>query len=610
MDQTAPAASTTQANPVADTKTADKSAVSVRGMTSLVDALYAKGLVNDEVLKTIKFESITSNTSPEQLLLSKQIVGEEEIQKTRSEMFGIGYVELNSITIPPETLNKLPSDMARKNTAVIFEETNNRFKVAMYDPLDLQRVKFLESVLKKRVDAYYSTSTAINHIIDTKYGAQITQEVTEALEDVGVVELDNVMTAEDLSKQNLDNAPVSKIVSMILDYAVKHQASDIHIEPREGKVSVRYRVHGILGEKLVLPLTLAPSIVSRIKILSNMKIDEHRVPQDNRFQIRTGDKVVDIRVSIMPAIYGEKVVMRLLEKGGGALSLETTGLRGPGYKAYKEALGRTQGIILITGPTGSGKTQTLASSLSILNKQEVNIVTVEDPVEIRIDGINQVQVNPEVGLTFANALRSFLRQDPDIIMVGEIRDSETANLAVQAALVGRLVLATLHTNSAAGAIPRLLDMGVQPFLLSSTINVIVAQRLVRRLCDDCKAEYEASDEIVDMLHKSLDTLHGFDLMKKDTSEKIHFDSRTEKVKLYKAVGCPKCNDSGYRGRIGIFEVMEVTQKIGKMIMGQLSSGDLQTQALADGMITMVQDGYMKALEGMTTVEEVIRVQNV
>ncbi len=589
-------------------KPADGSS-SVRGMTNLVDALFTKGIVNDETLRAVKFESITTGKSHAQILLAKNLVSDADIQKVKAEMFGLNYVDLASVVIDMQVLNKIPAEAAARNQVIAFEETNNRLKLAMVDPLDLQKINFIESLVGKKVDAYYATAEAIQHVIDSKYGAQIGKEVDRALEDVGIVDLAHESQIADLSTGSIDSAPVSKIVNMILDYAVKHHASDVHIEPRETRIVVRYRVHGILGEKLSLPPRLGPSIVSRIKILANMKIDEHRVPQDNRFQVKTSDKVVDIRVSVMPAIYGEKVVMRLLEKGGSALTLESTGLRGPALKIYRENLSKTQGIILITGPTGSGKTQTLASSLTILNKQEVNIVTIEDPVEIRIDGITQVQVNPEVGLTFSTGLRSFLRQDPDVIMVGEIRDTETANLAVQAALTGHLVLATLHTNSAAGALPRLLDMGVQPFLIASTIDVIVGQRLVRRLCDECKQPYIAEPHLIEMLHKTLDGLHGFDLYTYPKSEKVHFDSHTDQVTLYRPVGCPKCADTGYSGRLGIFEAMKMSDKIGQMIMSHLSASDIGNQSVSEGMITMVQDGYLKALEGITTVEEVMRVQN-
>ncbi len=529
-------------------------AVSVKGMTNITEALYTKGLIDEQTLRNIKFEAITANRTPEQIIISKNIVTEKQIQELKAEMFGMGFVDLADIAVDVQVLNKISKDIAARNMAIAFEENANRVKVAMADPLDLQKVKFLEGLLKKRVDAYFATVTEIQRILDTKYGAQIGKEVTQALEDVGVLDLGRSgAQSTDIAEADIDSAPVAKIVNLILDYAIKHNASDVHIEPREGKISVRYRVGGILSEKLTIPPRLGPAVVSRIKILCNMKIDEHRVPQDNRFQVKSGEKSVDIRVSIMPTIYGEKVVMRLLQKDNGIVGLEQTGLRGPGFKLFRNALEKTQGIILITGPTGSGKTLTLASSLAILNKQEVNIVTVEDPVEIRIDGITQVQVNPEVGLTFATALRSFLRQDPDIIMVGEIRDSETAELAVQAALVGRLVLATLHTNSAAGALPRLLDMGAQPFLLASTINIIMAQRLVRKLCDDCKQSYEPDAQVVDLIHRTLDGLKGFDLYTSPKAEKIHFDSETKKVILYKPVGCPKCGETGYVGRTGIFE---------------------------------------------------------
>jgi type IV pilus assembly protein PilB len=410
---------------------------------------------------------------------------------------------------------------------------------------------------------------------------------------------------------------------MILEYGIKFKASDAHIEPRENKLSVRFRINGLLVEKLSdLPLQLVNPIVARIKILSNLKIDEHRVPQDGRFEVAFGKVKVDIRVSIMPTVYGEKVVLRFLDKTSGVFPLESTGLRGSGYKVYKDALKQTQGIILVTGPTGSGKTVTLASSLAILNKPEVNIVTLEDPVEIRINGVNQVQVNSDVGLTFAVGLRSFLRQDPDIIMVGEIRDEETAQLATQAALVGRLVIATLHTNSAAGAIPRLLNMNIEPFLLSSVIDVIVAQRLPRKICEHCKEAHNATEDQIKLLHTVLDGIKGYDLWNYGSPRDIPADEQNvedinkikkerptnEKVKLYKGKGCEYCNDSGYLGRIGIFEVLKVDEKISKLIMQHKSAQEIQDFAMMEGMITMIQDGFMKALEGITTIEEVLRVQ--
>ncbi|MDQ7020464.1 MAG: GspE/PulE family protein [Candidatus Dojkabacteria bacterium] len=334
------------------------------------------------------------------------------------------------------------------------------------------------------------------------------------------------------------------------------------------------------------------------------------MPQDNRFQVKNADNsYTDIRVSIMPSIHGEKIVLRLQATSKGILDLEKTGIRGQSYKRLRDALSKTQGIILVTGPTGSGKTQTLASSLKILNTSKVNIITLEDPVEIKIDGINQVQVNAEVGLTFASGLRSILRQDPDVIMVGEIRDSETAALAVQAALVGRLVMATLHTNSAAGAFVRLIDMGIEPFLLSSTVNIVEAQRLVRVLCKECKQPYEASPEVIETIHKELDPLNGINIYDDEKKLRIHFDKNTKNATLHKAVGCPQCNQTGYASRSGIFECLVISEGISKLILEKASISSINEKAISEGMMTMIQDGFIKVLEGITTLEEVMRVRN-
>lgn len=350
--------------------------------------------------------------------------------------------------------------------------------------------------------------------------------------------------------------------------------------------------------------------------MSDLKIDEHRIAQDGRFEAQFGKTKVDLRVSIMPTIYGEKIVLRFLDKTSGVFPLEETGLRGNAYKLYKESLSRTQGIILVTGPTGSGKTVTLSSSLAILNKPEVNIVTLEDPVEVRVDGVNQVQINAEVGLTFANGLRAFLRQDPDVIMVGEIRDQETAQLATQAALVGRLVLATLHTNSAAAAIPRLLNMDIEPFLLASTINLVMAQRLPRKICEHCKTVHEPTPEQTKRIHEVLAGIKGYDNWNQGIQRNIPKDdgessvNTTENsIKLYKGKGCERCNNTGYQGRIGIFEVLKVDEKISKMIVEHRTAAEIEQVAKDNGMITMIQDGFMKMLDGITTFEEVLRVQN-
>lgn len=418
------------------------------GSTNIADLLFKRGVIDADKLKQIKFEAINTGKTLESIIMDQNIVSEIELAKAKAEGFNIPFVDLMNTNIPTEVMQKLPKAMAEKNMAVPFADTPQSISVAMSDPLDLQKTKFLQAILGKPVKPFYSAPGTIKTIIDTRYGAQVGSEVEEALEEVeGVVDIRTTSsTTEDITS-NLSSAPVSKIVNMILEYAAKYKSSDIHIEPRENKLIVRYRINGVMSEKLSLPRKLIPPIISRLKILADLKIDEHRIPQDGRIQIKIDDNLVDLRVSIVPTVYGEKIVMRLLERGTSILPLESTGLRGSGYKIYMEALQKTQGIILITGPTGSGKTQTLASSLSILNKPDINIMTLENPVEIRVDGVNQVQINPDVGLTFAKGLRAFLRQDPDVIMVGEIRDAETAELAIQASLTGHLVLATLNISN-------------------------------------------------------------------------------------------------------------------------------------------------------------------
>ncbi len=587
--------------------------ISVSGMSNLIDAVVKKGKLDSAKTEEMKKLVVTGNKTMEQALIEQGGVDEDQVYQIKAEMLNIEFIDLTQKDISQDILHKIPQEEARKNLAVPVEQGPNGVKVAMVDPMDLQKTKYLGAMVGGAIEPVLSSPRMINYVIDNQYGAQVGSEVQEALDDItdagssGTSEV--VRDVTDLSSGGLANAPVSKIVNMILEYSIRYKSSDIHIEPRENRIAVRFRIYGVLSEKLTLPKKLLSAIVSRIKILADLKIDEHRIPQDGRFQVKLGKKVVDLRVSIVPAVYGEKVVMRLLEKGGGSMQIEDTGMRGYSLKAYKEALQKTEGIILVTGPTGSGKTQTLASSLKILNKEGVNIMTLENPVEIRIDGVNQVQINEEVGLTFAKGLRSFLRQDPDIIMVGEIRDTETAELAVQAALTGHLVLATLHTNSAAGAIPRLIDMGIEPFLLSSTMNIILAQRLVRRICADCKEAYYVDKEMVNEIHKVLDGIN-YDYYKLPNNEegdpKVIDD---DKVALYRGKKCSKCNDTGYTGRVGIFEALIVDEGISKLTVQKAAANEINKAAIAKGMVTMTQDGFMKALEGITSLEEILRVQS-
>jgi len=573
-----------------------------REHNSLLSKLIEKQILTQAQQSEIKTKAMQSGRSIEDVLTSGNYVTNKQLFALKSELFNIPFANLTDINISLDALNKISQNVARKNMAIAYEETPDVIKIAMADPLDIQKVKFIRTIVGKKVEPHFADPEMISSIIDSRYGTQIgVDEVSDALEDVGdVVEIGNTLTETSDLGQDIATAPVSRIVNLILEFATKHKASDVHIEQRESRIAVRYRVGGVLEEKLTLPKKLGGAVVSRIKILSNLKIDEHRMPQDGRFQIKSQGEFIDLRVSIMPAVYGEKVVMRLLPKGGAGLDLEETGMTGRNLTIYKEALKKTQGIILVTGPTGSGKTVTLASSLKILNRPEVNIMTLEDPVEIRIDGITQVQVNSEVGLTFAKGLRSFLRQDPDIIMVGEIRDRETAELAVQASLTGHLVLATLHTSNAAGGIPRLTDMDIEAFLLSSTINVIAAQRLTRRICKYCRETYTASPEEVVSVRKALSSLNGFNLEQ-------FIAKNGGKITLARGRGCPKCSDAGYKGRIGIFEMMKMSDTLSAMTVSRESAKVLQEQAIKEGMITMIQDGFLKVLEGMTTIEEVLRV---
>lgn len=566
----------------------------------LVRKLIEKKLISEDQYQQAKVKALTLGKDIEKILIDDKVISSQDFYKAKSEVYNIPFINIAEKRIPLEILNTFSKDIAKKNQAIAFEETPDTVRVAMVDPLDIQKVRFLTTIIGKRIEPYFTDPAAIKLVVDGRYGAQINDEVDEAMEDVA--DIVDVTGEGELGNEDLSSAPVAKIVNMILEYAVKHKASDVHIEPRESEIIVRYRMSGVLSEKLTFPKKLDKPVVARIKILSNLKIDEHRIPQDGRFQVKMEEYLVDVRVSIMPSVYGEKVVLRLLERGGNTIEFDGTGIRGQAKKDFLESLVKTQGIILVTGPTGSGKTVTLASSLRIINKPEVNIITLEDPVEIRIEGITQIQINNDVGLTFANGLRAILRQDPDIIMVGEIRDKETAKLAVQASLTGHLVLATLHTNSASGAIPRLIDMGIEPFLLSSTINLVAAQRLTRKICLDCKIQEQATDEQSNLIKKVLMDIPGFDF------DKLLRQNNNSLV-LNRGKGCPKCGDSGYRGRIGIFEAFKVDDDILKLITQASTSQIIHNTAVDKGMITMMQDGFFKVLEGLTTIEEVLRVVN-
>ncbi len=575
---------------------------------SIEDILFEQKKISAENRSLVKLESINTGKSSEDIIREHNFVTPEDLTAARGEIIGVSFYNPTTKPIPSDVLSLIPEPAARRYVLIPFAlAADGVLSVAMSDPLDLQVVEFIERKSGKRVVPFISTAGLINQAIADQYSQSLTSTVASAVEESSTVqgqeELKDLDKVEDVIKE----APVAKIVSTLLEYALKGRASDIHIEPLEDKTRVRYRIDGILQERVVLPQKVHEALTSRIKILSSLKIDEKRIPQDGRFTFKLGEQVVDLRVSTLPTVHGEKIVMRLLPKAGSAPTLDELGLRGMGLKIFEDNIIRPNGIVLVTGPTGSGKTTTLFAALSKVNSDKVNIVTLEDPVEYQIPGVNQVQINPVAGLTFASGLRSFLRQDPNIIMVGEIRDSETAGLAIQAALTGHLVFSTLHTNSSAGALPRLMDMGAETFLLASSMSAIVGQRVVRVICVDCKEEYDPPETVVSNIKEVLGNLVASKKLAPNEAKDMAEVTGAKKFKLYKGKGCDKCGDSGYKGRMGLFEVLNVTEKIGKLILERAPSNDIEKLATDDGMITMKQDGYLKALEGITTIEEVLRV---
>lgn len=540
-----------------------------------------------------------------QLLVAEKILNEETLAKAKAAFLNLPYINLGSVTIVDEVLEMIPPESRAFYKMIAFEQNNNDLKVAMVDPTNIQALEALEFLGQKtgsQIQIYLTSLASIQPYLE---GKNIKEVVGEALEDIAIKEQNenrNIKSKDELDEEEDKTAvkeedPIIKIVDVILANAIKANASDIHIEPSENDVRVRYRIDGILHTSLRLPKNVLSAIISRIKILSNLKIDETRLPQDGRFHFETKDKSIDLRVSSLPLMYGEKIVMRLLDKTNEVPTLEQLGIRGKALDLVLENIKKTHGVFLITGPTGSGKSTTLYSILTIRNTNEVNIVTLEDPVEYFIEGVNQSQIKPEIGLTFASGLRSILRQDPNIVMVGEIRDEETAELAVHAALTGHLVFSTLHTNNAVGAIPRLMNMGIEQFLLSASVNLIMAQRLVRKLCQNCRKEAE----ITSVMRKEIDQ-HLLTVPKEYTK-----DLDLKNYKVYEAVGCEKCGNVGYKGRLGIYEVLPMLNELQEVIFSKLPAHKIYEAANKFGVITMKQDGILKVIRGETTMEEIVRV---
>lgn len=564
----------------------------------VLNILIKNGVIDQKKADQIELASLQNNTPIDEYLFRQTDLKKADILAALSSIMKVPYVDIANTAVDPVALGFISESVSRKYfiIPVSYNPKESIIILATADPFNISLFDFLEQKTGKKIIASLGFGDDIRKAIDISYSQSLSPEVKEALKEVKSQQ--QVQPSGELGGTVIKEAPIAKIVSTVLEFAVKSRASDIHIEPEETKTRIRYRIDGILQEKLSLPRTIHDSLVSRIKILSEMKIDEKRIPQDGRFSYKLGLDEVDLRVSTLPTVHGEKIVMRLLKKTGGLPSLTSLGLRGPQLKGLEDAILKPYGIVLVTGPTGSGKTTTLYSVLTRLNKPGVNIVTLEDPVEYQIVGINQVQINPQAGLTFATGLRSFLRQDPNIILVGEIRDKETTQLAIQAALTGHLVFSTLHTNDAATAIPRLIDLGGEPFLIASILNAALAQRIVRTICTSCKTLYEPPPEVVQNIKDVLG-----DLFPKTYQE-------GSPLKLAKGAGCNECGGSGYLGRVGIFEVLNITPAINKMILKQSSAKEIETQAKTEGLIIMKQDGYLKALEGITTVEEVLRVAEV
>ncbi|HRY36709.1 MAG TPA: ATPase, T2SS/T4P/T4SS family [Candidatus Magasanikbacteria bacterium] len=551
-----------------------------------------------EVCKNLKDESEKTETPLIELLLSKNLVDESSLFTKAGEILNVPFVSLKGRDIRRDILNLIPSPVANANNVVAFDKNEKEILLAMTDPTDLQTAEFIRRKTGLEPKIHITTFSDLKDALH-RYHAGLEEEMKIIQENKDEEETGDL-------KKAAEELPIINIVSSILEHAVYEGASDIHIEPNEKELAIRYRIDGILKSVMSLPKNFQSGIVARIKILANLKIDEHMVPQDGRFKIQLQADKMAFRVSIIPVYDGEKIVMRLLPEGAKPLTLDQLGFL-PSVKILVEnAIKKPNGMILVTGPTGSGKTTTLYSVLGILNQPGVNISTIEDPIEYRIQGVNQSQINPKIGFTFASGLRAFLRQDPNIIMVGEIRDQETAEIAVHAAMTGHLVLSTLHTNDAPTTIPRLTDMGVPPFLVSYTTNIVMAQRLVRKICPYCKKEYKLDRASIDALLKAFDAERITTILKENNLLK-EGEKNLEEMVFYKGEGCSRCNNSGHKGRVGIYEVMEVNQEIIHKINEHADSNALKDTARKNGMITMSEDGLIKAKMGVTTIAEILRV---
>jgi type IV pilus assembly protein PilB len=550
-----------------------------------------------------KYSSLANsqNKNLESYLIAERLISEDSLYENAAGAYHLPFVRIKDQPIRKDVLYLIPEPLAQHYQILALDVTpENVIKVVTTDPENLQAFEFLRKKTGKEVEVSITTPTVWRDLAKQYHKSLQAefQDLTKAAEGLEVGDDKLAQLAEDL--------PVVRVVDTILEYAIFESASDIHIEPEDVEINVRFRVDGVLRHIMTLPKTIHPGVVARIKVLSNLKLDEHRLPQDGRFKIESRDYKISFRVSIIPTFDGEKLVLRLLNEGGTMRTLAQIGLQAQAFAALQRSIKKPHGMILVTGPTGSGKTTTLYTILNALNKPEVNISTVEDPIEYRMQHVNQSQVNPKIGYTFALGLRALLRQDPNIIMVGEIRDTETAEIAVNAAMTGHLLLSTLHTNNAATAIPRLIDMGIPPFLVSSTVLIVAAQRLVRTICPHCITSYNLDKKMLQDLSDQFD-LQAILSKLIETGSVVKSTKNFDTILFYRGKGCRQCNDEGYKGRVGIYEIMEMVPEISEAVMRKATPEELTKMARERGMLTIVEDGFLKARAGVTSIEEVLRV---
>ncbi len=597
------------------------SVLSAASGQQLEETLVSAGMIKPEKLAEARAAARKDKEPLISYLVKNNFITDEQLTKANASVTKVPYVNLTAARVDPKILSLLPKDIAERYMAVPLGEMQHRLVVAMLDADNVQAVDYLSNRIGRPLKVYVASEAGIRQVLrqySTSLDTQMDKELKDDLSQTGMEpEISPKDGKAGLNKKNAEiktivqDSPISKALSAILEFAARNRASDVHIEPMEKEVKVRCRIDGVLREVMRLPKNTEPALISRIKILSNLKIDEHRIPQDGSFTVLVDKKPIDLRIAIAPIVWGEQVVIRLLDKTGTSLKLEDMGYAGRSLQLIRKGLKEPNGMILTSGPTGSGKSTSLYALMQEIKDNSINIVSLEDPVEYKMEGINQIQVNPEVGLTFASGLRSILRQDPDVVMVGEIRDKETAQLAVQAALTGHLVFSTLHTNSAAGILPRLLDMGIEPFLIASTVHTVIGQRLVRRIADDGKQTYQSNAPETAAIKATLNNIlpPSADKMQAaaiDLGYKSLPLSTDTAYTLTKGVDTPD-TPGGYRGRMGLYEVFDVSEAIQALIMKRATSSEIEKAAQAEGMINMRQDGYLKALAGMTTLDEVNRV---